>query len=359
MLVILQYDYKEATVLSLCAVLGNHCAQTCINWFKSHPKLASRSLIYWNLVMIFLPAQLSGSTLSTSLSASFPETPLLLIAMMVVLFAVYKSIEKGRYMYASEKLEAKQFSLPPTLNEGFDDGTDDNNVLVSSSSEPLLVRLNDEKPKIQFDMFVFLCIATAWIYYAALYLVLAFGVEKCSILYFAMLGGSFLPLIGFLHLCGRYLIMKQTNGEPVLEGDIVFSQSTTIILPLAALGIGFFCVLLGLGSAEITAPYFLSLGIPPIVSSASTSIISLLYTSSSLFHYAVLGRIDYEAAAVMFAVGLAGGVTGRSFALYVLQRYKRASFICFIIAFILFIGFGLLVDDVITNERDWGFHSFC
>jgi hypothetical protein len=61
----------------------------------------------------------------------------------------------------------------------------------------------------------------------------------------------------------------------------------------------------------------------------------------------------------MFAVGLAGGATGRTFALYVLSRYKRASFICFILAFILFIGLGLLIDDIVVNERDWAFHSLC
>ena len=363
LLVILQYDYKEATVLSLCAVLGNHFSQTTINWSKSNPQLATRALIYWDLVMIFLPAQLAGSTLSTTFSTSFPETPLLILGMIVVSFAIYKSIEKGRSLYASENLEIKNRTID--VQEDVDENLP-SSAMSDNNNEPLLIKHNnnyshiEEKPKIQLDMYVFLWIATAWMYYAGLYLVLQFGVTSCSALYYAILGGSFLPLVGFLYLCVRYLTNKQARGDAVLEGDLVFSESHAhFLLPVAALAIGFVSVLLGLGSAELTAPYFLSLGVPPIVSSASTSVISLLYSSSSLLHYAVLGRIEIKAAAIMFVVGLAGGATGRTFALYVLSRYKRASFICFILTFILSIGLGLLIDDIVVNERDWTFHSLC
>ena len=67
-LVLFNYEYKAAVICSLFSVLGNHLAQTSLNWNKSHPNMKSRSLIYWEVILIVLPAQLAGSNIGKLIS---------------------------------------------------------------------------------------------------------------------------------------------------------------------------------------------------------------------------------------------------------------------------------------------------
>ncbi|RYY86725.1 hypothetical protein EON63_05305, partial [archaeon] len=63
LLVIGNYEYHTATILSLCAVLGNHTAQSSINLPRTHPHCDKRPLISWDLVMVLLPTLMGGSNL--------------------------------------------------------------------------------------------------------------------------------------------------------------------------------------------------------------------------------------------------------------------------------------------------------
>ena len=56
-LVIFQTTFTEATIFSLCTVLGNYISQVVINWNKRHPGDSRRPLIYWDAALILLPAQ--------------------------------------------------------------------------------------------------------------------------------------------------------------------------------------------------------------------------------------------------------------------------------------------------------------
>ena len=63
LLVVMGFDYDAAVALSLCTVFGNYGMQFLINRNKPHPTVPRRTMIYWEAVLIMMPAQLGGSSL--------------------------------------------------------------------------------------------------------------------------------------------------------------------------------------------------------------------------------------------------------------------------------------------------------
>ena len=63
LLVIGKYEYHTATILSLCAVLGSHSAQSTINFPRENPLYAKRQLSSWVLVWVLLAAMMGGYSL--------------------------------------------------------------------------------------------------------------------------------------------------------------------------------------------------------------------------------------------------------------------------------------------------------
>ena len=57
-LVLYGFSYDRAVVLSLVTVMGNYMSQVGINLQKRHFSKPSRPLIYWDCVLILMPAQL-------------------------------------------------------------------------------------------------------------------------------------------------------------------------------------------------------------------------------------------------------------------------------------------------------------
>lgn len=97
------YEYHEAVVFSLCTVLGNHLAQSTINWPVSHPYVKQRPLIYWDLILFLLPAQLGGSNLGVVISKAPPDILMLICAFFVLILAIAKTYHKGMMYYREER----------------------------------------------------------------------------------------------------------------------------------------------------------------------------------------------------------------------------------------------------------------
>lgn len=451
MLVIFGFKYKDAVVLSLCTVLGNYMSQVYINWKRAHPLMPSRPLIYFELVMVFIPAQLGGNNIGVIFAKIFPETILLLIAMIVVIYALVKTVKKGLYLYQKETIainsnqyDPDEHLKKPLTLDGFRDsdayssarneddidyddealarphhlftGTETTNVLhgkreydpVPVSDEPLrldkyLLR-NDQKhrlantcgplpttnskldssqaagsnasaglrlfdysrdsfsslmPVVAYDYNVLYSLVAVWVVYGAVYVTMQVSATVCSDEYYGLLAASFLPLLITVYFGIRYVKGNQEEDPHlVLEGDLDFSKLTFIPSVLAFL-IGILCSLLGIGGGELMGPLLLSLQILPLVSSATTSFMSFMSSSSNILHYAIQGRIDYKWGLLTFAIGMFGGILGRSLALYLVARYKRASITTFALASILCISVVLLAYDIGSGKIDLKMHYFC
>jgi len=408
-LVVFGYTYQQAVVFSLCTVLGNYISQVYVNWRKRHPYDPRRPLIYWDAVLLLLPAQLGGSNIGVIIAKIFPEGVLIILAMVVLLFAGYKSFRKGRKYW----LEESQRQIRPiprgplsTVYEESDEEEDAEDEGIDSdngrerSREYLLLNSNDvtggnsgsggsysavhsstnaptttnnnkedelvpssrlsevsfrgsEVHGLQLPWPTLRVLGALWVLYACLYTILTVAVRVCSASYWSLLGASYVPLAGTV-LWGLAYVTRKQVADPgsVLPGDInvAISPSGPLSAPLAAFVIGMLCTLLGIGGGELMGPLLLSLGSLPQVVSATTSSMSFLNTSSNIVHYAILGQIQPEFFAVFFSIGAVGGVCGRAFYAHVSKRYGRPSITIFVLLSVLFISVLLLIYHLATED---------
>ena len=103
MLVIFQFQWQTAVVLSISAVAGNTIAQVAINFRKRHPFEESRPLMYWDALLILLPAQLGGANVGVFIVGAFPNAILIILATAVLLFATIKLVLKGSRLWMKER----------------------------------------------------------------------------------------------------------------------------------------------------------------------------------------------------------------------------------------------------------------
>lgn len=117
------YDFRTASALSLCTLMGNYLLQVAINIDKEHPLVAHRSIIYWEAVLVLLPSELGGSNLGVILADMVPDTILYMLAVVVCVFALLMSLRKAFQYYDMEVIEAAtnervQLISPPPSTYG-------------------------------------------------------------------------------------------------------------------------------------------------------------------------------------------------------------------------------------------------
>lgn len=93
-----------------------------------------RPLIYWDVVLVLLPAQLAGSNIGVLLSQILPETILIILALLVTIYALVKTYKKGISYYNKE---SETLLNQPLL----DDNYNDDSFKISNKS----LEINDAK----------------------------------------------------------------------------------------------------------------------------------------------------------------------------------------------------------------------
>jgi uncharacterized membrane protein YfcA len=122
---------------------------------------------------------------------------------------------------------------------------------------------------------------------------------------------------------------------------------------------------LGIGGGMVKGPLMLELGMVPIVAAATSSYMILFTSFSTSFQYVVLGRMP-EFAWWFFLIGLVSAVLGHKGVGYMLRRYRKQSYVSFLIAAAIVVSvFAMvsleikqLVEDI-NEGRSMGFHPLC
>ena len=81
------FTYRESVVMSLATLMGNYLCQVIINLPERHPIVRERPLIYWDAVLVLLPAELGGANIGVILAAIFPDSLCVILGMIVLLIA--------------------------------------------------------------------------------------------------------------------------------------------------------------------------------------------------------------------------------------------------------------------------------
>lgn len=391
LLVIFGWKYTECVSLSLATVMGNYIAQTALNFNRRHPASSSRPLIYWDAVLVLLPAQLGGSNVGVLLATVLPTTVLLILAMTVVVYAGYRTLSKGMKYYRLETLQKRNLLTGETYlsvpTKGDENGVhpkrnsseqehglerdDEFSANADSLTESLIpfsstpsssssLSPTESHSRLKIPMITISALLGVWIVYAVIFVVSKSYVAPCSAGFFSILACSYVPLTLTI-LWGIFHISQKQKADPssILVGDLHF-RHLSFLPPTLSFFIGILCSLLGIGGGELMGPLLLSLKVIPQVSSATTSIMSLLNSSLTVLHYAIVGNMELQWMAICFSIGLLSGFSGRAFALYITAKYERPSLLVFCLLFVLFLSLCLLIYNVASEKSpDFDFHSLC
>jgi uncharacterized membrane protein YfcA len=230
--------------------------------------------------------------------------------------------------------------------------------IIESNAIRLSGNLNSDFPS-QFYSTEFTALLIFWIVFAALFVAMEVFVDGCSLEYFLILFSIYIPIMVISYWGLNHVGCKQREDNRYnLEGDIAFA-SISIIPSILAFIIGLICALLGLGGSELMSPLFLSMNVLPQVTSGTVPLLSFYYSSSTIFHYAALGEVNYMFGVITFMIGFSAGFTGRSLSLYIVKKYGFVSITMVGLALMLVLSIILIIYEIADSKTEFIFHNFC
>ena len=196
------------------------------------------------------------------------------------------------------------------------------------------------------------------------------GIQTCSVSYWIVFWLLFPLLFGLSFVIGQDLVkryhLKRLHDFHFLDSDIEWSPKRMYITMVVALCSGILASLLGVGGGMIINPLLLELGVAPDCTAATSSLMILFTSLSASIQYGLLGRIQWDYAAVLFIVGVLGSVVGQHFLGVIVRKYKSQSYILLAMLLIILPGSVLLVISALSGlishikaGSGVGFKSMC
>jgi uncharacterized membrane protein YfcA len=397
LMLIYGFSFKRSVVFSSCTLLGSFTSQILVNYRKTHPFKTSRPLIYFEIALILLPAQLGGSNFGSMLVKILPDSVMYVLALCVLLFASCITFLKGQKMMHHE-IGHTESNLQGSLLTGESSTTlgvatlssfeyarsfdsfsqaihtpisqfrvpqpDDQYLGQSNSSGDLLTPSTTLFPKqvpsvpVRYPWDTIGILVLVWSIYVAL--LVANGVfDICSLGNTATFLAVYPPLFAG-SIYGIYKAAAEQKGNPVsvLIGDIKFDQFDVKPACLVFV-VGVLCSLLGIGGGELVGPLLLTLGVIPQVSSATTSFMSFFNTFSILISKGSQDEIDYNVAGFLVAIGFCAGFVGRTAGLWFAEKYKKPSVLVFALVAVLVLSCIFYVFELSSGGFDTTVTNLC
>lgn len=110
LLMMFDFDTKQGVALSNGIIFFSGAVKFCVGISRNHPEIPHRTLINYNVVLIFISSVLLGAFIGSIVSPSIPEFLQLVGLVVVVVLAVRKTLKKAISLHKKESraLEEKQ-----------------------------------------------------------------------------------------------------------------------------------------------------------------------------------------------------------------------------------------------------------
>eukprot|EP00892_Ulva_mutabilis_P007949 jgi/Ulvmu1/5526/UM023_0062.1 len=173
------------------------------------------------------------------------------------------------------------------------------------------------------------------------------GYAPCGGLLYWALVLSIVPIVALtMGIVRRVLIhncrVKQQVGIVPEVGDVMWTESSTIVYPLVCSIAGVFAGMFGVGGGIVKGPLMLHLGVLPEVA-ASTSATMILFTSSSAsIVYITFGGIKWDYASLMVFTGFFFTLAGQIATYRVIALTGRKSVIVAAMSILVSVG-GIII----------------
>jgi len=216
----------------------------------------------------------------------------------------------------------------------------------------------EDKPPILVPWRVVQVVLGIWALYVSCYVVQK-QFSVCALGNYICLGIMYVLLLLQVQWGLRYLAERQSRKpQATAEGDIDWAKQS-VLMPVTSFLIGVTSALLGIGGGELMGPMMLMAKVLAPVSSATTSLMSLLNTSSSVIHVLVLGDLPYLPGLAVLIIGALGGITGRVGALFFVAHTQRASLLIFALIVVISCSILIYLYYAVFQKPDFELSALC
>eukprot|EP00026_Physarum_polycephalum_P006878 Phypoly_transcript_06931.p1 GENE.Phypoly_transcript_06931~~Phypoly_transcript_06931.p1 ORF type:complete len:475 (+),score=42.28 Phypoly_transcript_06931:38-1462(+) len=350
-----EFVTKEAVPLSNVIVTGASIANLFVNFRKRNPNDKNKPLIDYSVALLIEPQTLGGTIVGVYLHNMFPAYLILALLIIIMTATTVRTAMKGTQLYKKEQRMGKE---------------------RTQVAKPLLDIQDKPAPKKKLYQIV------SWKRIAALIIILAIstvlallkggggdkslaGVGVCTPMYWLIAAAVF-PVIFFVWGLEGYFAIKESNrrrGLPNLPGEVRWTFGKVAGVGFVSFVAGILASLLGVGGGIIKGPVLLELGLTPDVVSATSAYMIVFTSISATVQYILIGSIVYDYGGVLFVIGLLACFIGRITLNWIVAKYKRQSFIIFVISAVIGVSCVLLVVSMViqftTQGGDDSFHWGC
>eukprot|EP01084_Bolivina_argentea_P004597 8741_1 len=141
-ILILSFGTKNAAALSQATILGGSIVNLIMNMRARHPLRPHRPLTDFPTLLVFEPMLLVGTVLGVLLNVIFPSMLILILLILTLAYATFRTANKGRIMWHKESAALQPPSIAgyitdssgpggPSINDGYDTTeSEDRNSLI-------------------------------------------------------------------------------------------------------------------------------------------------------------------------------------------------------------------------------------
>ncbi|XP_052727930.1 sulfite exporter TauE/SafE family protein 3 isoform X4 [Vigna angularis] len=350
---IVGFDAKSATAISKCMITGGAAATVFYNLKQRHPTL-DMPVIDYDLALLFQPMLMLGISIGVAFNVIFPDW--LVTALLIVVFIglSVNAFLKGVQTWKKETILKKEARQNVRLIDTAGTSNADHPQTES--------HINTNQTRKKVSVIENVCwkelgiLVSVWIFILALQIGKNYT-TNCSAPYWVLnllqvpvtVGTSFYEAV--LLQKGKRVIASMGEEQRRLH---VWKLMVYCTCGLIA---GIIGGLLGLGGGFILGPLFIGLGIPPQVSSATSTFAMTFSASMSVVEYYLLKRFPVPYALYFVAVATAAALVGQHLVRKVIAILGRTSLIIFILALTVFVS-GISLGKCIFARFLWILSSF-
>jgi Sulfite exporter TauE/SafE len=132
--------------------------------------------------------------------------------------------------------------------------------------------------------------------------------------------------------------LKRRVNYKFLAGDIEWNEKNTVIYPSLCFFAGFFAGMFGVGGGIVKGPLMLQMGVHPLVASGTTAVMIMFTSVAATTMFIAFGTLTWDYAWFLFVVGLITTTVGQFGVGYLVDKYKRYSYISMSIGAVVLIS---------------------
>ncbi|KAH6782160.1 Sulfite exporter TauE/SafE family protein [Perilla frutescens var. hirtella] len=365
---IIGFDPKSSTAISKCMIAGAALATVYYNIKLRHPSL-DLPMIDYDLALLFQPMLILGISIGVFFNVIFAEW--MVTVLLIVLFiatatkAFFKGVETWKKETIMKKEAARRFGSDYNGSEEAP-----YKPLPTGPANETRVNLNGQNPS-EVSIINNVRWKKLGVLFAVWLVIISLHVSRdfmavCSVEFWIV---TLLQIPVTVGVAG-YQSVCLYKGWSVIESKGVPGINWTvyqlILCCICAMLAGVVGGLLGLGGGFILGPLFLELGVPPQVSTATTTLVLAFSASMSVIQYYLLGRFPPVYAFYFVVVATFAALVGQHLVRKIVGLLGRASLIIFILAFTIFVsaislgwvGIANIIGNVDDEYYMW-FYNFC